>query len=140
MLGGYWRGALAAALLCPALLACAQPGPPPACAAPLKPAVEVNLYFGRDKPAGGEVSDAEWASFLADTVTPRFLAGLTVIDVSGQHRDPAGVIGQERTKLVVIVVFDAPAHRPKVTAILDTYTRRFGQHEVFRVEQLVCAG
>ena len=140
MPGGSWRGALGAALLCPALFACAQQVPSAVCAAPLKPAVEVNLYFGRDKPAGGEVSDVEWASFLADTVTPQFPAGLTVIDARGQHRDPAGIIGAERTKLVVVVVFDAPAHRPKVASIVDTYAKRFGQHEVFRVEQPVCAG
>lgn len=140
MPGGSWREALGAALLCPTLFACAQPGPSAFCAAPLKPAVEVNLYFGRDKPTGGEVSDAEWASFLADVVTPQFPAGLTVMDARGQHRDPAGVIGAERTKLVVVVVFDAPAHRPKVASIVDIYTKRFGQHEVFRVEQPVCAG
>lgn len=140
MPGGSWRGALGASLLCPALFACAQPGPSVVCAAPLKPAVEVNLYFGREKPGGGEVSDAEWASFLADAVTPQFPAGLTVIDARGQHRDPAGVIGAERTKLVVVVVFDAPAHRSRVASIVDTYTKRFGQHEVFRVEQPVCAG
>ena len=140
MPGGSWRGALGASLLCPALFACAQPGASPVCAAPLKSAVEVNLYFGRDKPGGGEVSDAEWASFLADAVTPQFPAGLTVIDARGQHRDPAGVIGAERTKLVVVVVFDAPAHRSRVASIVDTYTKRFGQHEVFRVEQPVCAG
>ena len=140
MLSGSWRGALGAALLCPALFACAQPGAAPVCAAPLKAAVEVNLYFGREKPAGGEVSDAEWESFLADTVTPQFPSGLTVIDARGQHRDPAGVIGSERTKLVVVVVFDAPAHRARVASIVETYTKRFGQHEVFRVEQPVCAG
>jgi hypothetical protein len=143
MLPVSWRGVLAAALLSPTLFACAQPGPPQAasvCSAPLKSAVEVNLYFGRGKPSGGEVSDAEWATFLSGTVTPHFPEGLTVIDAHGQHRDPAGVIGAERTKLVVIVVFDAPAHRPKVASIVDTYTRRFGQHEVFRAEQPVCAG
>lgn len=135
-----WLGLLGAAFVCPALSACAPSGASPVCAAPLKPAVEVNLYFGRDKPAGGEVSDAEWAAFVADTVTPRFPAGLTVIDARGQHRDPAGVIGSERTKLVVVVVYDAPAHRARVASIVETYTKRFGQHEVFRVEQRVCAG
>ena len=64
-------------MLCPTVVACAGAETAPVCALPLKPAVEVNLYLGRDKPAGGEVSDAEWASFLADTVTPRFPAGLT---------------------------------------------------------------
>ncbi len=82
---GARRGAFAAALLSPALFACAQPGPPQAalaCAAPLKPAIEVSLYFGRGKPSGGEVSDAEWATFLSGTVTPRFPDGLTVIDAA----------------------------------------------------------
>lgn len=128
------------ALLSAVLFACASPSASPACVAPLKPAVEVNLYFGRDKPAGGEVSDAEWASFVTDALTPQFPAGLTVIDARGQHRNPAGVIVSERTKLVVVVVFDAPAHRARVASVVETYTKRFGQHEVFRVEQPVCAG
>ena len=42
--------------------------------------------------------------------------------------------------LVIVVVFDAPAHRPRVASVVETYTKRFGQHEVFRVEQPVCAG
>lgn len=143
-----WFGALGAASLALTLSACAQPGAPSAapqtalsaCAAPLQPALEVNLYFGRGKPGGGEVSDAEWASFLTETVTPQFPAGLTVIDARGQHRDPAGRIGAERTKMVVIVVFDAPAHQAKVASVVEAYTKRFKQHGVFRVEQQVCAG
>ena len=134
-----WTGALGAASLALALSACARPVTS-ACPAPLQSALEVNLYFGRDKPAGGEVSDAEWASFLAETVTPRFPAGLTVIDTRGQHRDPQGRIVGERTKLVVIVVFVAPAHRERVKAIVEDYRNRFGQHGIFRVEQPVCAG
>jgi hypothetical protein len=125
--------------------ACAQPGAPPVCAAPLRPALEVDLYFGRDKRGGGEVSEAEWAAFLTDTVTPRFPDGLSVLNVEGQAREPQsgsqpGRIVHERTKLLVVVVFDAPAHRGKVREIIETYNSRFGQHSVFRSEQPVCAG
>jgi hypothetical protein len=143
MTRGQRTAALGAGCLSLALSACGHPAIPTAasaCIAPLVPALEVNLYFGRDKPGGGEVSDAEWASFVADSVTPRFPAGLTVIDARGQHRDPQGRIGSERTKLMVIVVFDAPAHRDKVRAVVESYRARFGQHGVFRVEQPVCAG
>jgi hypothetical protein len=120
--------------------ACAQPGAPAACTAPLKPALEVDLYFGRSKPGGGEVSEAEWTAFLADTVTPRFPAGLSVVNVEGQYRGPSGNISRERSKLVVIVVFDAPAHQAGVREIIDAYSSRFNQQSVLRSEHSVCAG
>jgi hypothetical protein len=128
---------LAAAL---ALAACAQPGAPPqSCPAPLKAALQVDLYFGRDTPKG-ELSEAEWAAFLAAEVTPRFPDGLSVLDVAGQHRAPSGIIVREKTKLLVVVVFDPPAHRPKVDAVVEAYSKRYGQHSVFRTESSVCAG
>src|SRR5437016_13345653 len=89
------------------LAACAQPTAPLVCAAPLKPALEIALYFGRDKQGGGEVSEAEWAQFVAEIVTPRFPDGLSVLNVEGQAREPSGGrIVRERTKLVVVVVFE----------------------------------
>jgi hypothetical protein len=126
------------------LLSLAACTPPPqtaaACAAPLKPALQVDLYFGRETDKGREIGEAEWAGFVAEEVTPRFPDGLSVINVAGQGRNPVGHIERERTKLLVVVVFDAPAHRPKVQAIVETYSRRYGQHSVFRVEHPVCAG
>ena len=120
--------------------ACAQAGAPPVCSAPLKPAVAIDLYFGRDKPAGGEVTDAEWQAFLTEIVTSRFPGGLSVFDSSGQYRDPDGRIVRERSKRLVVIVFDAPAHKAKVIEVVEAYKRRFGQYSVFRVEQPVCAG
>lgn len=128
------RLALLAALL---LSACAQP---PVCSAPLKPAHEIDLYFGRDKPGGGEVTEAEWSAFLAEVVTLRFPDGLSVFDSAGQYRDPSGRMVRERSKRLVVVVFDAPAHRARIGEIVDLYKQRFGQNSVFRVEQPVCAG
>ena len=127
-------------LLALAVGACAQPGTPPVCIAPLKPAVAIDLYFGRDKPAGGEVTDAEWGAFVTEVVTSRFPDGLSVFDSSGQYREPAGRIVRERSKRLVVIVFDAPAHKAKVIEIVDAYKQRFGQYSVFRVEQPVCAG
>jgi hypothetical protein len=135
-----YRRLLGATFVTLSLGACAQPGAPPVCTAPLKPALEVDLYFGRDKQGGGEVSEAEWATFLADTVTPRFPAGLSVLNVEGQAREPSGGIVRERTKLLVVVVFDAPAHQGRVREIVEAYNSRFGQHGVFRSEHPVCAG
>jgi len=138
--GAQWALALQAALL--TLAACT---PPPiagsaSCPAPLKPALEIDLYFGRETDQRGELSEADWAAFLAAEITPRFPDGLSVLDVAGQSREPSGRIARERTKLLIVVVFDAPAHLPKVQAIVDAYSRRFAQHSVFRTERPVCAG
>jgi Protein of unknown function (DUF3574) len=135
-----YRRLVEAAVVAVSLGACAQPGAPAVCAAPLKPAREIDLYFGRDKQSGGEVSEAEWASFLTDTVTPRFPDGLSVLNVEGQARESSGRIVRERTKLLVVVVFDAPAHQGRVREIVQAYNGRFGQHGVFWSEHPVCAG
>ena len=125
------------ALVSLTLSACAQP---PLCTAPLKPAVEIDLYFGRDKPGGGEVSETEWGAFLAEVVTSRFPDGISVFDSAGQYREPSGRMMRERSKRLVVVVFDSPAHRARIDEIIDAYKRRFGQYSVFRTEQPVCAG
>ena len=127
-------------LLALAVGACAQPGAPPVCTAPLKSAVAIDLYFGRDKPSGGEVTDAEWGAFVTEVVTSRFPDGLSVFDSSGQYREPTGRIVRERSKRLVVIVFDSPAHKAKVIEIVEAYKQRFGQYSVFRVEQQVCAG
>jgi hypothetical protein len=111
-----------------------------ACRAPLKAGIQLDLYFGRDKAGRGEVSDSEWSSFITDEVTPRFPDGLSVLDVAGQYREPSGRIARERTKLLVVVVFDAPNHLVRVQQVVNAYNARFGQHGVFRVEKPVCAG
>lgn len=131
--------AVAAVAAASALAACA-PAVAPACTAPLRSALQVDLYFGRDKPAGGEVSDADWARFLTEIVTPRFPDGFSVMNVDGQTREPSGRLVRERSKHLVVVVFDAPAHQAKVGEIVEIYKRRFGQYGVFRIEQPVCAG
>jgi hypothetical protein len=130
---------LAAALL--ALSACTPPAPRttgPACTVPLKPALQVDLYFGLAI-GGRQIGEAEWAAFLNAEVTPRFPDGLSVVDVAGQYRNPAGYIARERSKLLVIIVLDAPGHLPKVQAIVDAYRKQFNQLSVLHVERAVCA-
>ena len=131
-----WRCRISTRLVLFALLllgACTQQQQATSCTAPLKPAVEVDLFYGA-------VSDADWASYLAEEVTPRFPDGLTAVDAAGQWRAPSGVISRERSKMLIIVVFDAPAHLPKVQAIIDVYLKRFHQQSVLHTEHAVCAG
>jgi hypothetical protein len=62
------------------------------------------------------------------------------MDVAGQYQEPSGQIIRERTKLLVIVVSNAPQHVAQVRAIAGDYAKRFGQHTVFHVERSVCVG
>jgi Protein of unknown function (DUF3574) len=128
----------AAALLL--LAACTSPPQTAAsaCAAPLKPAVQIDLYFGlatKDR----EIGEVEWAAFLNEEVTPRFPDGLSVVNVAGQYRLPTGYISRERSKMLIVIVLDPPGHLPKIQAIVDAYKRRFNQLSVLHVERAICA-
>ena len=59
----------------------------PACPEGTDRWVKYQLFMGRSNQTGEVVDDAAWATFLGDTVTPRFPDGLTVFDARGQWRD-----------------------------------------------------
>lgn len=111
-----------------------------ACRAPLKAMTQVDLYFGRNIPSGGEVSDAQWRQFLDEVVTPRFPDGLSVLDVYGQWKSTrTGAIARERSKRLSIIVPDAAAAATQVEAIKAAYKQRFRQESVLQSEAGVCA-
>src|SRR5438093_13284508 len=53
------------------------------------------LYFGRNRPDGGSVSDVEWQAFLDEVVTPRFPAGLTVVEAMGPWKGQSGQVERQ---------------------------------------------
>lgn len=109
----------AAALLPLLLAACA--GPAPGCPAGTGPATVAEAYFGRNLDGRAPVGEAEWRAFLADTVTPAFPDGLTVLDGLGQWRDGAGRILQEGSKLLIGVLpaQDAAAARARMRPVAE---------------------
>lgn len=112
-----------------------------ACRAPLKAMTQVDLYFGRNIPGGGgEVSDAQWRTFLDEVVTPRFPDGLSVLDVQGQWKSSrTGAIARERSKRLSIIVPDAAAAAANFEAVKAAYKQRFRQESVLQSEAPVCA-
>jgi hypothetical protein len=92
--------------------------------------VRSELYFGRERPTGGTVSEAEWRAFLAEHVTPRFPAGLTVVDAAGQYRDAAGRIVREESKVVVILHPGTPQTWGAIDEIRTIYKKLFDQESV----------
>lgn len=96
------------------------------------------LYFGRAIPAGGQVSEAQWAGFVDTTVTPAFPQGLTVLDAAGQWRGRAGEVVREPSRLVVLLHPPNPKDDAAIAGIIDTYRKRFGQEAVLQERQSVC--
>ena len=100
---------------------------------------EYRLFMGRGSGGAEVVSDQDWATFLADTVTPRFPDGLSVIDVAGQGTSADGTIEQERTKMLLVLVppGDETALN-RMNEIGAEYQQRFTQDAVLRVITPAC--
>ena len=109
-----------------------------ACGEGLRPAMTAQLFFGRSAGTEGEVTDADWRAFVDAEVTPRFPDGLTVSDVYGQWRSPAGDFVHEDTKAVFIVLSGRTDERQRLELIRSAYKRRFHQQSVLLVEQRAC--
>ncbi len=96
------------------------------------------LYFGRDKNDGTQVSDEEWSKFLDELVTPKFPDGLTVLDGSGQYRLENGSIVKEKSK-VLILLYTAKTRlvkSRKIDQIRSAYKKMFKQESVLRIDFL----
>ena len=126
------------ALAALALLACGDDSGEP-CPEGSDRYAEYQLFFGRSTTDGSEVSDEQWAAFLADTVTPRFPAGLTVLDAAGQWRDDSGTVQRERSKVLWILATPGEETARLIDKISAEYERRFNQDSVLRIHGTACA-
>lgn len=97
------------------------------------------VYFGRNRPDGGTVSDAEWRGFLDSVVTPRFRAGLTVMAAAGQWQGANGQVERERSEVLTLMHGGSAAARDGVAEVVAEYKRRFRQEAVLRERTVTCA-
>jgi hypothetical protein len=110
---------------------------PPTCPPGLETMTEAQLFLGRNIPGGGQVSEADWQSFLDDEITPRFPDGLTVEDAVGQWRGGGGLV-PEPSKRLTIVLRGSADEQSKLSAIREAYKRRFNQDSVLLLEYRGC--
>ena len=100
--------------------------------------VTTQLYFGlgsAGKPSEG-VTEAAWQDFLDTEVTPRFPAGLSVMEVYGQWQGlKAPIPSRIRSKLLMIAYPVTSANIAKVEAIRQAWKRRTGDQSVLRITQ-----
>lgn len=97
------------------------------------PRVRTELYMGLARAGLPNVSDAEWAEFLASEVTPRFPRGLTVITAQGQWLQDGSVV-REPSRILVLVHARGAEAETAIEAIRTAYCRRFKQDAVMRVD------
>lgn len=113
------------------------PAPESPCGKQGRPYTRTTLYFGLT--AGpATISESEWKSFLAQSVTPRFPDGLTVWEAKGQWRRPDGKITQERAKVLLLVHEDTPSVQQSLAGLIDTYKQTFRQDSVLWETASVC--
>ena len=100
------------------------------------PFIRTELYFGRNKPDGTEVSRKEFDKFLSGFVTERFPDGLTVLKGNGQFLNSEGDVERERS-VVLILLYSVTARNEKsikIEEIREEYKTRFRQQSVLRVD------
>ena len=116
-----------------------EPGRAAGCAVGDTALVRDVVYFGRNRPDGGTVSDAEWQEFLDTVVTPKFPKGFTVVEAVGQWKSQSGVVERERSAVVTILHTGSAADQEGVAAVAGEYKRRFRQEAVLRERTAACA-
>lgn len=97
------------------------------------------LYFGRNIPSGGKVSDADWAKFVDEVITSRFPDGLTIVDAQGQWKGENGEIAREQSKIVTLLHDGEEIHIKQILEIIQLYKERFQQEAVLRERMRSCA-
>ena len=99
---------------------------------------EYRLFLGRSAGGVEVVSDADWDGFLADIVTPRFPAGLSVIDVAGQWQSDDGNIERERTKMLWVVAPPGPEALDLMNEVSAEYKKQFSQDAMLQMVTDTC--
>ena len=99
--------------------------------------IRTEFYLGRGISCRPPVSAADWRRFVAREVSPRFPAGLTVIDASGRFRNRQGGVTEEGTLLLIIIHPADPNSKRHLAAIRDAYKRWFRQETVLQSDSPV---
>jgi Protein of unknown function (DUF3574) len=100
------------------------------------PFIRTDLYFGRNKSDGAEVSRKEFDGFLSGFVTERFPDGLTVLQGRGQFLNSEGEVERERSAVLILLypVNVRNEKHLKIEEIREEYKKRFLQQSVLRVD------
>lgn len=105
-----------------------------------EPLAIAELFFGRNVPGRGPVTEAEWADFAAEVIAQEFPDGFTVLDGEGQFLDQASNrIIREPSKILIAAADPESDLKSRIGAVVDAYRARFHQRSVGVVTSMACA-
>jgi hypothetical protein len=91
----------------------------------------IELFFGRNIPGRGPLTDAEWDDFVARVVTQQFPDGFTVLDGTGQWLDQAtGALIHEQSKVLLLAADPDSDLKTRIGTVADAYRQQFHQNSV----------
>lgn len=98
--------------------------------------VRTELFFGTAKPGDEVVSDEDFMLFLDSEITPRFPAGLTLLQGDGQFQGATGEIIKEKSFLLILLypADDFRESSRRINVIRELYKMMFQQESVLRVD------
>ena len=94
--------------------------------------IQADLFFGRDISGSDDVSQAEFQSFVEDSIAPRF-PGLTVFDAQGKMSNEDGTIFSQESQLVRLIIEDTQANEDAIAHVLNEYQHQFSGASSFLV-------
>jgi hypothetical protein len=118
-----------------------SPAAPYSCLLPAEEHMLVaELFFGRNIKGREPLTNAEWAEFAAQTITPNFPDGFTVFDGVGQWRNPqTEQIAGGRTKILLVAAQRTPDFARRLSTVIDAYKAQFHQQSVGIITRDSCA-
>lgn len=91
----------------------------------------IEMFFGRDIPGRGPLTDAEWDDFVAHVVTEQFPDGFTVIDGEGQWFDQStGHMTHEASKILLVAADPDSDLKTRIGSVADAFRKQFHQRSV----------
>jgi len=121
-----------------ALAACQPPAPAAGCPAGTESWDRVELFFGREIPGGGTVSEEDWQTYVQEVLSPAFPDGLTVLEGEGRWLSPTGEHFVENSFVVYIYLPADSTENRRVDDVTAVYKQRFKQETVLYTHSGAC--
>ncbi|HEY9621828.1 MAG TPA: DUF3574 domain-containing protein [Crinalium sp.] len=97
---------------------------------PVPELIQADLFFGRNIPGGGQVSERQFQMFVDTVIMPRFPNGITIFNANGQFKDSSGAIIEEPSKVIRLILDDTVENEKALDEIIRAYVQQFHQESV----------